>query len=293
MSLSVTLTVYLGVWLEALWLWDAASEKYGDQNTSQIKAPGPSRTVMVSGISSISGLILIGLSEWAGKNTLTAAINSFLSNILMGAAMLFILAAGAVGGRLLPRLNEFNIAAVLVVVAADWLLSGDLIQPATIALVIVSTLLLSGALVLPRTPPSPTQKVLYYLVYLAATVFLAVRSGFLQGTGKTDFSLPEAFVFGATFTFFLLYCLFGIRFFLIASSMALPRNRVYAQPIMKKLYRDDQISALPFLLIMTALVAIMIANHSLGWTPSENLSNIAVILCTQLFFRPHKGLEIV
>ena len=116
MTLSTALSIYLGVVIESLLLWDAASAKFAPTARKRFGAPPPSQTMTLIGLSGAIGMALIGLSEWIGETPLTDQIHSVVEIGLMGAAMFFFLIVGAVGGWLLPRVSEYNIVSVLSVV---------------------------------------------------------------------------------------------------------------------------------------------------------------------------------
>lgn len=286
MTLAILLATYLGVSIECLWLWDLAGEKFERTRADRVTLPGPSRIGMIIGFTTAGGALLIGLAAWIGENPVTRAIAGTLALWLMGAAMFFILVAGAVGGRLLPRVNEYNIISVLAIVAIYAITWGSL-APWLLGLVIGIPFLLALALVLQCTPPTPAGKALLYLIYLGSLVLMTFQSGILQGLQKTDFSIPDAFVFGSVFSFLCLHVLFGLRFLLITTSFLVPSNRIYIRPVMDKLYRDDQLPPAPFFLVLAAVLAAVALNHWLGIFPSDTFVGLAILLCAQLFFHPH------
>jgi hypothetical protein len=293
MSLSITIAAYLGFMVECLWLWDTASEKFARPDKAAIKAPGASRALTAIGITVVIGMTLIGITEWLGNTPLTQKIDEILSFGLLGAAMLFLLAAGVVGGWLLPRVNEYNIISVLAVVALNIVLSNPPFHPVIIGIAITIPAILGIALVFQRTSPTPLAKVVLYALYLIAILVLTILGGAYEMAHQTDFSIPGALVFGATLCFFSLHILFGIRFIVIATAMIFPLNRGYAQPMMEKLYRNDQIQPLPFLVILAVILIFILGNQYFQLFPSESFSYLMVILCTQLLFRTGQTKQIV
>jgi hypothetical protein len=285
MTLSTTLAIYLGVVIESLWLWDAASPKFDRSDRTGFAVPRPSTTVTLIGISAAVGMALIGLAEWIGETPFTDGIHSVLESALMGATMFFVLIAGAVGGRLLPRVSEYNVASVLAIVALNAATQRFVLDPLLAVALIGLSLVIAGALVVQRSAPTPAAQVILYLFYLGALSFLTLQSGILDAMRQTRFTLPEAFVFGSTFTFLVLHLLFGIRFLVFASSLILPANRIYARPMMAKLFRDDQLAPVPFLLILAGALVAVALNHYLDLFPSDTFATVVVMLCTQLFFR--------
>lgn len=293
MTLSTTLAIYLGVIIESLWLWQTAGEKYAPSKRSKFKAPGPSTTMTAIGITGTVGLILIGISEAVGDTAVTRFLHDPLEIILMGMAMFFILIVGAVGGWLLPRVNEYNIVAVLAIVTVNTVTRGSLTDPLLIAATIGLPLLLAAALALQQTPPSLASKLLLYLLYVGALIVLTFQGNILEMLAQTHFTLPEAFLFGSTFTFLSLHTLFGVRFFAIATSMLIPGNRIYAQPMMSKLFRDEQLSPLAFFLTLGLVVTAVLLNYRFALFPADTFAGVTVILSTQLLFRSKNTSEIV
>jgi len=289
MTLSTTLAIYLGVLIECLWLWDAASEKFKRPDKERLAMRGAPTAARAMGIALAAGVILIGLAEWAGENPVTDYLNGVLQYLLMGATMFFILIAGAVGGRLLPRVNEYSVVGVLTTATLNAVAGGPPFDPRLAAALVGLSLVLAAALALQRTSPGPTGKVLLYLLYLAALIYLMLQSGVVEASGQSHFTLPEAFAFGSAFTFLSLHALFGVRFFVIASSLILPANRVYAQPVMGKLFRDDQIAPLSFFLALAGVVGAVLLNRRLALFPADTFAGVMVILCTQLLFRSRKA----
>ncbi len=293
MTLSTILAIYLGVIIEALWLWQTAGEKYAPSKRSKFKAPGTSTTMTAIGITGTVGLILIGISEAIGETTVTRYLHSQLEVILMGLAMFFILIVGAVGGWLLPRVNEYNIVAVLAIVTVNTVTRGSLTDPLLITATIGLPLLLAAALALQQSPPSLASKLLLYVLYVGALIVLTFQGNILEMFAQTHLTLPEAFLFGSTFTFLSLHTLFGVRFFAIALSMLIPGNRIYAQPMMSKLFRDEQLSPLAFFFTLGVIVAAVLLNHRFALFPEDTFAGVIVILSTQLLFRSKSTSEIV
>jgi len=284
MTLPTLLAVYLGFSMECLWLWDSAGEKYRKPD-SGIKAPGPSKMTQIIGYTAAIGAVLIGAAELAGENVVTDFLYDILASILMGAAMFFVLIAGAVGGRLLPRVNEYHIISVLVVVVSTAYSSSWLPDPAQIG-VAVGVLVLTLALIFQRKPPSLFGQVLLYLLYLAALVFLGYQSEFIAVLQGPLFNIQEGFLAGSIYAFLSLHVLFALRFVILSTSFLLPANRTYAAPVMKNLYREDQVKPWAFLVILAVILLVSLANNWLAVLPDALLAGVLTILSTQLLFRP-------
>jgi hypothetical protein len=68
--------------------------------------------------------------------------------------------------------------------------------------------------------------------------------------------------------------------------LILPGNRIYARPMMKKLFRDDQVQPARFLLTLGGALAAVALNQYLGVFPSDTFTNVVVMICSQVLFRP-------
>ena len=293
MTLSITLVIYLGFLIECLWLWEAAYEKRSKSKGSLIKSPGVSTPTMAVGIVLAVGALLIGLSEIVGENAVTLAIDNFLSYLLMGIAMFFILVAGAVGGWLVPRVNEFNIVSVLAIVALNTLTQNTIENPWWVGILMGVPLVLSLVLALQKSAPSIGSKVILYLLYLGALILLTLQSSLMEMFQQSEFSIIEAFVFGTMLAFLSLHTLLGLRFVLITSSFILPANRRYAEPMMRNLFKDEQLPPFPFFLTLVVILSAVLLNHWLGLFPTEAFAVVLVILSTQLLFRSRTETEVV
>lgn len=284
MSLGITLTIYQGVVVESLWLWETAHRGREKGSPEWIIGPGLSLQGLLIGLA-VVGFSLVGISEMVGETLITDWLNQRLQMLFMGMTMFFILIAGAVGGWLIPRVNEYHIITALAVVLLNSINTGDVIPVWTVPTA-GGLLLLILIQVLRKTPPLLPGKILLYLLFLAGMLWIAIQNGFFQMVREKTFSIPEAFAFGAIFTFFLLHALFGIRFLVITTAMIVPGNRIYLEPLMDSVFRDDQVAPGPFLLSLAALGGLMFVNQRTGWIPVETLPGIAILVSTQILYRP-------
>jgi len=196
MTLPTMLAVYLGFLLECLWLWDAAGEKY-DRKSNAIRAPGPSRHARLIGICAAVGTGLIILAELTGENPVTTYLHNSLSFLLMGAAMFFVLVAGAAGARLLPRVNEYNIISILMITVMTAYSTGYLAEPVYIGTAAGALLILLLAMIIEKKPPTIAGQVVLYVLYLGGLVFLTFRSDYIAVLQGSDFNVQEGFLAGS------------------------------------------------------------------------------------------------
>lgn len=76
-----------------------------------------------------------------------------------------------------------------------------------------------------------------------------------------------------------------MRFFLMVSSLILPRNRVLIPPVMERLFSDEQVALRPFLLFTALMTGLVLANGWLRWVPADTLASVLVVISVQWLFR--------
>jgi hypothetical protein len=232
--------------------------------------------VLVGGLAAVLLLRLSGL----------AAVEVSLDDGWVGAIFVvlgvFLLGAGVIGDGLLPRVNERSILTgqVLVLLLAlfepqqsDWLLLGGLVG---------LPLLLSLGLLVSRRAVSTVLKACAYLGYLFALLYLAYQTADLGLFGAARISSVEGFAFGSLFVFLLLHCLFALRFFLIVSSLILPRNRPAIGAMMRRLFSDEQAAPGRFVLFAVAAAGLVLANAFWHFVSSAVIVSLAVLLSAQV-----------
>ncbi len=132
----------------------------------------------------------------------------------------------------------------------------------------------------------PILRVFLYFFYLILLVVQTVLSGQLALFSEIEISLPEGFSFGAVFFFIILHGLFLVRFFMIVTSLVLPRNRRLAGQAIQKLYYDDHSPAWQFgLFALVALGATWLVGQINLPMPGLWV-NLFILLAVQVVFNP-------
>ncbi|MBN2148948.1 MAG: hypothetical protein JW726_16305 [Anaerolineales bacterium] len=293
MTASAFIAMLYGVLLEVLWLWDQTHggdfltwprPLLGDQPHAQLRKP-QWLAVMLGG----AAIVLIGILELLGVGSALVYIDSPVPFYLFTLIGLFVFGAGVIWDGLLPRVNEKIILGAQMTILL-WLLTSDT-QPnvwaTTFVLIVPAGVMLY--LVIRKEPLNPLVKAVMYLWYLFSLILMLYQAGFAEMTAQTSFTLPEAFIFGTLFIFFLLHALFTMRFFLIASSMILPRNRKYIQHLMPVLYSDEQVPFGRFVILLLIVLALIGLNAWLGLLDARILVSVSVMLGAQVLFRARKG----
>ncbi len=292
MTVSSFIALLYGMLLEVLWLWDQAHggdflarprPLLGNQPHAQLRQP-QWLAVMLGG----AAIVLIGLLELLGLGSKSADISLPIPFYIYTLIGLFVFFAGVIWNGLLPRVNEKIILSAQMIILLWLLTSGS--QPnawvTTLVLVIPAGVMLF--LVIRGEPLNALVKAILYLWYLFSLILMLYQTGFAEMTARSSFSIPEAFIFGTLFIFFLLHFLFTIRFFLIASSMVLPRNHKYIHRIMPTLYSDEQVPFSRFITLLMIVLALIGLNAWLGLVEARILVSLSVMLGAQALFRSKK-----
>jgi len=275
MTLSAFVAFCLGMCAEVIWLWEGAHPAM----TAQQRRFSPSRWLL--GPLTVLAALLIALFEVLGVGgTDTSMSNSWVGFIFVGVG-LFVLLSGVVGNNLLPRVNEASILVTLTLVMMgideqNWWLAAAVLAPSLLVVVY---------LFVRSTPPPALIKAFIYFWYLLALIVLSFENGTATYFSARGLSIPEAAMFGSVFIFLLLHGLFSVRFFLIVSSLILPRNRRWVGVLMPKLFDDGQAPRLRFVLLFAAVLAVVLLNDWLDLAPRSLVIGAAVLASTQVLFR--------
>ncbi len=287
MSLLSFIFFMLGALLEILWLWDDAHPQTGLPKGSRLLAGTFGRVQWIqAGLCAAAGL-LAAVVYLLGAAQVRVSLDDGLVFVIFVALGLFVLAFGVVADGLLPRVSEKSILMVLLLVILNNLAGGGN-NPALPLLLALPAAVLIYLMFSTRALP-PLAKAAVYLVYLAALLVNAMQAGALEGFSAADFTPGEALVFGIAFIFLLLHGLFAIRFFLIVSSLALPRNWPLVRQVMPRLFADEQMPPWRFGLFALALGGLLLLNDATGLVPRAALLNLALMASVQLFFNPRQN----
>jgi hypothetical protein len=238
--------------------------------------------------------LLLGILSLAGVAGVMVSLSDAPIGWIFVVLGVFVLGFGVVADGLLPRVSEKSILVTQLLVIFNELLairSGDSVTLFPLVWFLVLGLPAGVMLYLafnPR-PVAPLLKTLLYLWYLASLLVLSFQNGAAAFFESSILYPQTAFAFGATFIFLLLHGLFAIRFFLIASSTLLPRNRPPVRRVMQRLFADDQISPRRFTLFALGIAAVLALNAWLLLFPRAVLLNLVVIASVQLFFNPRRA----
>jgi hypothetical protein len=207
----------------------------------------------------------------------------FLIFVLLG---LFLLFAGIFATSFLPRVSERSILIVQFMILVDLFLNRTEIQPLIIIVCAILTILGILGLIFTRTSPFPLFKVFLYFWFLVLLVVQVFLSGDLSYFTQINIGLLESFTFGAVFFFIILHCLILVRFFMIITSLILPRNRRLAVQAIQFIFYDDQTSPLSFFLFMLLSAAVVYLINRYQLPMAKLWINLVFLLIIQVIFNP-------
>jgi len=288
MTLEVFVLFLLGMALEVVWMWKAAHAQAQEKTVTASVAQMLSDNWIIQ-----AGLVLLAGAAFGGVHLLgidqvyTSLDDGpvFLLFTLIG---LFILIEGLFGSHLMPPINERSVLSTQLLVAAG-MLTGAMQLPSTVLWALgIFMLLLSLFLLLQRQSLPPIRKALVYAWYLALLLGLSVMNGDVVLFSARSLNFTSGFAFGVVFIFLLLHALFFIRFFLIVCSLILPRNRKFIGYMMPRLFNDEQVQPLPFMLITLGLTAAVWINSRLNLLPNALFISLCVLVSIQWQVRVSK-----
>lgn len=242
----------------------------------------PIRQVVLA-LGGLAGL-LAALFTLSGVGEKTVYIDTPVINLFFIALGLFVVAAAFMVILFLPPVNEQSILAVQVLILLNALAGGRVDWIPLAALTAVPALV-SLALLFWRRTFHPIAKALLYLWYLLSLLAMPFQSGQMAYFRAQELAWFESWAFGGLFIFMILHGLFAVRFFLIVSSLILPRNRPAVAPLMVKLFSDEHASPLRFTLVMVVTAGLVLLNQAAGLVAQPVMLGLCVMIVSQVLVR--------
>lgn len=285
MELGVFIFFMAGILAEIILLWESAHPVADNLAWNRITAFPLRRSQLALGVIGVLTAALALLFAVLGIANEKVYIDTpviYPFSLLLG---LFIFGAGLFTDELVPRVNEKGILMVQVLVIASlltsqtplngWLLAFGVIIPASLALFLAFN----------RQALPPLVKAGVFFLYLISLIVQTFLSGSVALFSYTHYNFVEAFLFGSTFLFLILHILLAIRYFLIFSSLILPRNRRLVRLLMLRLFSDEQVSPRSFLLFTVVLFALLAVNLIFDLLETGLVFNLGVIASVQVLSR--------
>ncbi len=242
----------------------------------------PGRMLMIA--LGAAAAALVGIFQLTGIGQMKVFIDTPVINLLFIGLGLFVFAAAFAVRLFLPPINEQAILAVQVLILL-YAATGGMVDWIPLAALTVVPALVSLVLVIWRKPFPPLAKAALYLWYLLSLLAMPFQSGQMAYFRQSNLSWFESWTFGALFIFMIIHSMFAVRFFLIVSSMLLPRNRPAIAMLMPYLFSDEQVSLLSFGLVIGLTAALLFANQRLGLVAPPIALGLCVMLVTQILGR--------
>lgn len=237
--------------------------------------------LLIAGLAVLAALVA-GLLELFGAGGVLVYIDSPVISFIFVLLGLFVLAAALLAKSFLPPVNEQSIlvALCLVLVSALWGERSLIWLPGWLLTVVPAVVAL--ALLIWRRGFSPLLKAVLYLWYLLSLMVIPFQSGEVAFFHQLEFNILESYSYGILLVFLLVHCLFAVRFFLIASSILVPRNRRWVSQIMPQLFTDEQVPLTRFLPVVALIAILLLVNQYLGLLTKPAVISLCMVLGVQL-----------
>jgi len=288
MTLSTLIMFLCGIIVEIMLLWERTRPQADDPGSGWLVIARLSRFQLWIGSLCLAALALAGACELIGVGAILVSLDDGWVGAIFVTLGVFIFFLG-VWGNLLPKVNETSILSVQALVLVGLMtrpevnfLGLGLWLAGLPALVVI---LLVGR----KTALNPGLKAMVYLWYLVSLLILSFENGSFDTFNQAELNFLEGFAAGSVFIFLILHSLFSMRFFLIASSLILPRNRPYIQAIMPHLFGDEQIAPRQFIGLLAVVLAVVLLNRAAGLVSQTVLVNLSVLVCVQYLFRSERS----
>lgn len=285
MELAFNIALAAGIIIEILLLWETSNRQRNIPLKPGFIAPGVSRFQEAIALVVLAAWTLILPLEFFNPQFGYDFLN-WVTETTMVLAGLFLLGAGLWYHKFLPRINEQTLVVVTAIVLLslygqiqlDWQWLAALALP----------LLAIFILALTKHSLPPALKSLFYFWYLMCLLAMAYLGTFdllfNPDTGYLETSFDH-FVAGAAGFFFLLHCVFLVRFFLMLTANLLPWNRYLIALAMPQLFGDEQMPRRRFVVILLVVLAILYANQQFGFVTDIHLASLLILFVVHFMDR--------
>lgn len=285
MELAFNIALAAGIIVEILLLWETSNRQRNIPLKPGFIASGVSRAQEAIALVVLVAWTLILPLEFF-KPQLGSGFINWMTETIMVLAGLFLFIAGLWYHKFLPRINEQTLVVVTAIVLLslygqvqlDWYWLAALSVP------------LIGIFILALTKHilHPALKSLFYFWYLMCLLVMAYLGAFdllfNLDTGYLETSFDH-FIAGAAGLFFLLHCVFLVRFFLMLTANILPWNRYLITLAMPQLFGDEQMSRRRFVVILLVVLGILWANRQFGLATDINLASLLILFVVHFMDR--------
>jgi len=286
MTISAFAAFCLGILVEIVVLWE--------QSRRQCNIPPRqwgflglrlSTEQLIIATAFVTVIALVTSFKLSGLAVYTVSLDQVIIGMLFVGLGLFLVYFGVVDPRLLPRINEQAALSVHIIVALGLALTIE-DEGALRIFALVFALPTIGLITIGLTKRilAPIPKALVYLWYLMCLFALALQSDFSTVTQpiSAPFSLFDAFMVGASGVFLILHSLFLIRFFVLVSSLILPRNRRYMGFAMPHLFDDEQMPRWQVFVLQGLVAGVLLLNSKFNLAPNITAVSTLVLIIVQI-----------
>ncbi len=288
MSLSAFILFAAGIFSELLFLYESANPSPHQWNSKLLSLPIYSAQLLVGLILLVAGG-LVAIFDFIGVGNILVYIDTPFIFILFALLGLVVLFATMASSLLLPRVNEQSILMIqcLLLVGNLWGKQSIDWLPGWLTLVVPA--ILCFVLVAWRTSFPAWVKGILYAWYLFSLLITPFQSGETAYFLMNEFTYVEALSFGFLFIFLLVNGLFSARFLLLVPSYIIPRNRPLIQQAMKRIFSDEQVSLIRFLVAAGLAAVLLVGNEIMRVLDHSVALSLAMLLGVHLLRTPAKA----
>jgi len=251
----------------------------------QLRMVNPAH-ILIAAVAAIGGICLL-VVHLMGIGETKVYIDTPFVSLLFIVLGVFVFFAAIAGNLFLPVINE---QAILVVqgLVLYYVFSGgrEVAWMPLVVLVSVPALICLG-LILWRWRLPAELKAILYLWYLLSLMVIPFQSNQVAYFRRVDITLAESAAFGALLVFLIIHGLFAVRFFLITSSMLLPRNRIHIRRVMPFIFSDEQVPIVRLVFTILLLTGAIFLNRRLNLLPEDAILSLGTMFAVQ-FLSQHK-----
>ncbi len=282
MTLQVFIFFAFGILAELILLGEAALQQQPVVNTNSMllgRLLMPTR-VIIAGLALFSALCLL-IVHLLGVAGMSVYINTPLIGISFVFLGVFVFFAALAANFFLPVINEQTILVVQALVLYYVFSGGKPVAWMPLAVLASVPALVSLGLILWRQPVPASFKALLYLWYLVTLMVIPFQSNQVEYFRRAQLTALEGAFFGSLLVFLIIHGLFTVRFFLITSSLILPRNQAYVARVMPFLFSDEQVPLGRLAFTAGLLAALILLNRVMGLVPEAVILSFGVMFAVQ------------
>ena len=236
--------------------------------------------ILIAGLAAAAAFLAF-LVEQLGTANVRVYLDTPLVSFIFILLGVFVFFAALAANLFVPVINEQTILVVQLLVLYYIFNGGSSVPFMPLALLAGVPAVVSLGLIFWRQRLPAVLKAPLYLWYLLTLMIIPFQSNQVAYFRRSDLTLLEGAAFGALLVFLIIHGLFAVRFFLITSSLILPRNRPQVAAIMPALFSDEQVPIGRLVVAVALMAALILLNRALQLLPEDILLSLGMLFAVQ------------